>query len=200
MKKKLISSVIASAAAMSAVMAVNAAPKPNAAVGLDNPLDTPPPSCEQTGDGFDAHWYDPDDDEGNTKYGGDIEFEALLSFVCEDYEESFEGSETATVDVDLSQDESDPFFYECESTGEEEQVVCWASIDWEDISSAVNDAAEDRFAEQQDECEEQGGYFVTWGSTLESVAFGVKEMNPGHGNGKQNYEKAFAYCEFNSVE
>ena len=39
MQKKLVSSTIAAGVAISAAMAVSAAPKPNAAIGLDNPLD-----------------------------------------------------------------------------------------------------------------------------------------------------------------
>jgi hypothetical protein len=232
MQKKLISGTIASAVAMSAAMGVDAAPKPRP--GLDNPLDDPvPPSCEQVKEGFVVQWFDPNGNEplldGDTKFGGDIEFDALLSWTC-NFEgteaegdagvENSEGSETATVDIDLSRDASDPFYYGCEFTGSLEQIVCGAFVDWTDITSAVNDAAEDKFGDLEAQCtavaevctqwenEEVGGYCEEWdtqtvagnfetsGATLEDVAFGVKEMNPGKGNGPQNYEKAFGYCTF----
>jgi hypothetical protein len=201
MEKKLIVSAIASAVAMSAVLpALAKNPNSDPPAPLLGPLDEV--YCAQAEDGVDAGWYDPAGDDyfnDDTKYGGDLEVDADLVYWCEAAEEeaSFGGSETATVDVDLSRDESAPFFYSCEPGGE--SATCAAHIDWEDLEAIVNEAAADRFnesSEAAENCNEVEGTLYTWGATLDGVAtFGVKEMNPGHGNGKQNYQKTFETCE-----
>ena len=157
MEKKLLSSAIASAVALTVSPAADAA-NPNARQGLDNVLDEATCSYDE----FDlvASWIDPNGDdylEGDTKYGGDIELDATLYYEC-NFEgteaseaEGFSGSETALIDVDLSQDESEPFHYFCEPIGEE-AIQCTAELSWEDANAAADAAAEAKFGGMAAEC------------------------------------------------
>jgi len=151
MEKKLLTGAIASAVALASAPPADAKPQ-NARQGLDNPLDDV--SCDFNEDGFWAYWTDPNTaehaDEDPTKYGGDVEFDAWLMSHC-DFEETIaEGlvdgfwvEESAIVDIDLSKDAEEPFHYTCAEAAEDGSVDCAGHLDWDGISEAADEAAED---------------------------------------------------------
>lgn len=268
MDKKLLTGAIASAVAVTVSSPVDA--KKNAREGLDNVLDEAYCWYNEV-EGYNAGWTDPNtaEVEGDTKYGGDIEFDAMLYASCDFYETeadsteaaeeaSFSHSESAIVDVDLSKSESQPFFYTCENNVETGADNCMAQVSANDVQAAAESAAEERYGHLAEECTadievclayEQacedmlvcdegdeliegecwpnegepyeavfqevcvdtqecvvseevtvaGNFLVYSEYDGESGNFGVKEMNPGKGRGKQNYEKAYATCEYQEV-
>ncbi len=161
MEKKILSGAIVSALAMSVAMPADAAKK-NVKPGLDNPLEDP--ACSYDEFDFTASWHDPNEaSESDTKYGGEIEFDTTLFASCDftgtaaegteaAEKASFSYSESAIVDIDLSRDESDPFFYTCDEGAEEGSLDCMASVSWEDVQSAADSAAEGRYGDLEQEC------------------------------------------------
>lgn len=270
MDKKLLTGAIASAVAVTVSSPADA--KKNTREGLDNVLDEAYCWYNEV-EGYNAGWTDPNtaEVEGDTKYGGDIEFDAMLYASC-DFNEteadsteaaeeaSFSHSESAIIDVDLSKSESQPFFYTCETDAETGADDCMAHVSANDVQAAAESAAEERYGDlaescsatievcllYEDVCEDvltcdegdilegetcypedypegseepyaayseevcvtteecviseeatvAGNFLVYSEFDGESGNFGVKEMNPGKGRGRQNYEKAYATCEY----
>lgn len=161
-KKILLGSLIAATLCSGNVMAKN-----------PHPTDTDPVtglcSLFDEGDVF-LSWVDLLD-EGE-KYGGDLEIDFSVDYLCLD---ASEGTLDLSVEIDLDQDEESILSYSCDGSLCTASAVAEGDMGWVSAVQAAIDAAAAAAC--------GGVEFVdTVGDPeLDSISFSVKEMNPGPG-------------------
>jgi hypothetical protein len=120
-----------------------------------------------------------------TKYGGDVEFEIVVTYDCTD-PPATGATTTISVEIDLDTDIAEPFAYEC-TAGD-----CVAVIEYADILLHLDAAAE---AAADDLCD-PGEHVYSFGDWKENPypLFSAKQMDPGKHRGPQNRVKDYEDC------
>ena len=144
-----------------------------------HPDDTDPVTglCSTLGDGGDnpydiwVHWDDNLALDGSEKYGGDMEIDTEVTYICSD---GSEGTLNLSLEIELEQDENSVLPYHCDG------VSCSAH--------SFYDSGENSWGTSFNEMVESSAIAACTDIGLEShssskhrISFGVKEMNPGPG-------------------
>ncbi len=164
MKKLLLASSLLAAIVVSG----------NAFAKKPHPTDTDPVTnlCSVFEEGDVWVFWDDSLDPGE-KFGGDMEVDVEIDYVCDD---TSEGTLFLTVEVELDKDEEAALSYSCDGEGCSahslyEDEFGWGPIVYEAVDTAIS----------TDVVAACGGEELVVGSDTEitNISFGVKEMNPG---------------------